>query len=39
MEERRLNSNKLKTELKEIHIQIDKLQKKRLGQKDKITFA
>ncbi|GJY10276.1 hypothetical protein Tco_0378461 [Tanacetum coccineum] len=33
------NSNELKTELKEIHTQIIKLQKKRLGQKDKIAFA
>ncbi|GJY63190.1 hypothetical protein Tco_0464650 [Tanacetum coccineum] len=39
MEEGRINGNELKTELKEIHIQIVKLQKKRLGQKDKIAFA
>ncbi|GKF85385.1 hypothetical protein Tco_0253212 [Tanacetum coccineum] len=38
MEEGRINGNKLKTELKKIHTQIVKLQKKRLGQKDKITF-
>ncbi|GJZ73818.1 reverse transcriptase domain-containing protein [Tanacetum coccineum] len=31
--------NKLKTELKRIRTQIIKLQKKRLGQKDKIAFA
>ncbi|GKF14499.1 hypothetical protein Tco_0055961 [Tanacetum coccineum] len=39
MEEGRINGNKLKTKLKEIHIQIVKLQKKRLGQKDKTAFA
>ncbi|GKB62540.1 hypothetical protein Tco_0918726 [Tanacetum coccineum] len=39
MEEGRINGNKLKTELKEIRTQIIKLQKKRLGQKDKIAFA
>ncbi|GJS44536.1 hypothetical protein Tco_0594657 [Tanacetum coccineum] len=39
MEEGRINSNKLKTELKRIRTQIIKLQKKRLGQKDKIAFA
>ncbi|GJU88171.1 hypothetical protein Tco_1300594 [Tanacetum coccineum] len=39
MEEGRINGNELKTELKEIRIQIVKLQKKRLGQKDKIVFA
>ncbi|GJZ43434.1 hypothetical protein Tco_0590689 [Tanacetum coccineum] len=39
MEEGRINDNKLKTELKEIRTQIIKLQKKRLGQKDKIAFA
>ncbi|GKF90579.1 hypothetical protein Tco_0274280, partial [Tanacetum coccineum] len=39
MEEGRINGNELKTELKEIHIQIVKLQKKRLGQKDNIVFA
>ncbi|GJT50466.1 hypothetical protein Tco_0976623 [Tanacetum coccineum] len=33
------NSNELKTELKRIHSQIIKLQKKQLGQKDKIAFA
>ncbi|GJT10504.1 hypothetical protein Tco_0857546 [Tanacetum coccineum] len=35
----RRNSDKLKTELKKIHTQIIKLQKKQLGQKDKIAFA
>ncbi|GJS92441.1 hypothetical protein Tco_0799409 [Tanacetum coccineum] len=39
MEEGRINGNKLKTELKRIRTQIIKLQKKRLGQKDKIAFA
>ncbi|GJS56372.1 hypothetical protein Tco_0629734 [Tanacetum coccineum] len=39
MEEGRINGNELKTELKEIRIQIVKLQKKQLGQKDKIAFA
>ncbi|GJZ98156.1 reverse transcriptase domain-containing protein [Tanacetum coccineum] len=39
MEEGRINGNELKTELKEIRTQIIKLQKKRLGQKDKIAFA
>ncbi|GKF09292.1 hypothetical protein Tco_0043516 [Tanacetum coccineum] len=39
MEERRIKGNELKTELKEICTQIIKLQKKRLGQKDKIAFA
>ncbi|GJS15815.1 hypothetical protein Tco_0410287 [Tanacetum coccineum] len=39
MEEGRINGNKLKTELKEIRTQIIRLQKKRLGQKDKIAFA
>ncbi|GKG47478.1 hypothetical protein Tco_0506963, partial [Tanacetum coccineum] len=39
MKERRINGNELKTELKEIRTQIIKLQKKRLGQKDKIAFA
>ncbi|GJX07224.1 hypothetical protein Tco_0195156 [Tanacetum coccineum] len=39
MEEGRINGNELKTELKEIGTQIIKLQKKRLGQKDKIAFA
>ncbi|GKB53606.1 hypothetical protein Tco_0904359 [Tanacetum coccineum] len=35
----RRNGNKLKTELKRIRTQIVKLQKKKLGQKDKIAFA
>ncbi|GKE09456.1 hypothetical protein Tco_1413007 [Tanacetum coccineum] len=35
----RRNSDKLKTELKKIRTQIIKLQKKQLGQKDKIAFA
>ncbi|GKF74421.1 hypothetical protein Tco_0220753 [Tanacetum coccineum] len=39
MEEGPINGNELKTELKEIRTQIIKLQKKRLGQKDKIAFA
>ncbi|GKB88365.1 hypothetical protein Tco_0960637 [Tanacetum coccineum] len=39
MEEKRTNGNELKTELKGIHTQIIRLQKKRLGQKDKIAFA
>ncbi|GJU10035.1 hypothetical protein Tco_1132431 [Tanacetum coccineum] len=39
MEEGRINGNKLKTELKRICTQIIRLQKKRLGQKDKIAFA
>ncbi|GJU46074.1 hypothetical protein Tco_1203340, partial [Tanacetum coccineum] len=39
MEEGRINGNELKTELKEIRTQIIKLQKKWLGQKDKIAFA
>ncbi|GJX32467.1 hypothetical protein Tco_0242322 [Tanacetum coccineum] len=39
MEEGHINGNELKTELKEIRTQIIKLQKKRLGQKDKIAFA
>ncbi|GKA09461.1 hypothetical protein Tco_0688792 [Tanacetum coccineum] len=39
MEEGRINSDELKTELKKIRTQIIKLQKKRLGQKDKIAFA
>ncbi|GJT68850.1 hypothetical protein Tco_1020330 [Tanacetum coccineum] len=39
MEEERTNGNELKTELKRIHTQIIRLQKKRLGQKDKIAFA
>ncbi|GKD31921.1 hypothetical protein Tco_1242699 [Tanacetum coccineum] len=33
------NGNELKTELKRIRTQIIKLQKKQLGQKDKIAFA
>ncbi|GJU51394.1 hypothetical protein Tco_1220949 [Tanacetum coccineum] len=33
------NSDELKTELKKIRTQIIRLQKKRLGQKDKIAFA
>ncbi|GKB30312.1 hypothetical protein Tco_0869713 [Tanacetum coccineum] len=39
MEEGCINGNKLKTELKRIRTQIIKLQKKQLGQKDKIAFA
>ncbi|GJT99957.1 hypothetical protein Tco_1110296 [Tanacetum coccineum] len=39
MEEGRINGNELKTELKRIRTQIIKLQKKWLGQKDKIAFA
>ncbi|GJX49179.1 hypothetical protein Tco_0276024 [Tanacetum coccineum] len=39
MEEGRINGNKLKTELKGIRTQIIKLQRKKLGQKDKIAFA
>ncbi|GJX19962.1 hypothetical protein Tco_0222639 [Tanacetum coccineum] len=39
MEEGRINGNKLKTELKGIHTQIIRIQKERLGQKDKIAFA
>ncbi|GKG39809.1 hypothetical protein Tco_0463954, partial [Tanacetum coccineum] len=35
----RTNSDKLKTELKKIRTQIIKLQKKQLGQNDKIAFA
>ncbi|GJV16011.1 hypothetical protein Tco_1361334 [Tanacetum coccineum] len=38
MEEGRINSDEPKTELKKIRTQIIKLQKKRLGQKDKIAF-
>ncbi|GJY74319.1 hypothetical protein Tco_0478750 [Tanacetum coccineum] len=38
-EEGRTNGNKLKTELKRIRTQIIKLQRKKLGQKDKIAFA
>ncbi|GJY08131.1 hypothetical protein Tco_0375185 [Tanacetum coccineum] len=39
MEEERTNGNELKTEPKRIRTQIIKLQKKQLGQKDKISFA
>ncbi|GKA67740.1 hypothetical protein Tco_0767657 [Tanacetum coccineum] len=39
MEEGRINGNELKTELKRIRTQMIKLQKKQLGQKDKIAFA
>ncbi|GKE45160.1 hypothetical protein Tco_1472444 [Tanacetum coccineum] len=39
MEEERTNGNELKTELKRIRTQIIRLQKKQLGQKDKIAFA
>ncbi|GJY59954.1 hypothetical protein Tco_0459846 [Tanacetum coccineum] len=39
MEEGRTNGNELKTELKRIRTQIIKLQKKQLGQRDKIAFA
>ncbi|GJT00888.1 hypothetical protein Tco_0822057 [Tanacetum coccineum] len=39
MEEGRINGNELKTELTRIRTQIIKLQKKQLGQKDKIAFA
>ncbi|GKF46596.1 hypothetical protein Tco_0136398 [Tanacetum coccineum] len=39
MEEERTNDSKLKTELTRIRTQIIRLQKKRLGQKDKISFA
>ncbi|GKA60271.1 hypothetical protein Tco_0759678 [Tanacetum coccineum] len=39
IEEGRINGNELKTELKRIRTQIIKLQKKQLGQKDKIAFA
>ncbi|GKA23339.1 hypothetical protein Tco_0709301 [Tanacetum coccineum] len=39
MEEGRINGNELNTKLKRIRTQIIKLQKRRLGQKDKITFA
>ncbi|GKA13435.1 hypothetical protein Tco_0693081 [Tanacetum coccineum] len=39
MEEGRINGNELKTELKKICTPIFKLQKKRLGQKEKIAFA
>ncbi|GJU84572.1 hypothetical protein Tco_1292118 [Tanacetum coccineum] len=39
MEEGRTNSNELKTKLKRIRTKIIKLQRKKLGQKDKIAFA
>ncbi|GKF13784.1 hypothetical protein Tco_0055246, partial [Tanacetum coccineum] len=39
MEEGCINGNELKTELKRIRTQIIKLQKKQLGQRDKIAFA
>ncbi|GKG39780.1 hypothetical protein Tco_0463925, partial [Tanacetum coccineum] len=39
MEEGRINGNELKTKLKRINTQIIKLQKKQLGQKDKIASA
>ncbi|GKF62679.1 hypothetical protein Tco_0182733 [Tanacetum coccineum] len=39
MEEGRINGNELKTELKEIRTQIIKLQKNKLGQRDKIAFV
>ncbi|GJX52426.1 hypothetical protein Tco_0280795 [Tanacetum coccineum] len=39
MEEGHTNGNELKTELKRIRTQIIKLQRKKLGQKDKIAFA
>ncbi|GKF21962.1 hypothetical protein Tco_0074284, partial [Tanacetum coccineum] len=39
IEEGRINGNELKTEFKRIRTQIIKLQKKRLGKKDKIDFA
>ncbi|GKE33705.1 hypothetical protein Tco_1453027, partial [Tanacetum coccineum] len=39
MEEERTNGDELKTELKRIRTQIIRLQKKRLGQRDKIAFA
>ncbi|GJT23571.1 hypothetical protein Tco_0893508 [Tanacetum coccineum] len=39
MEEERTNGNELKTKLKRTRTQIIRLQKKRLGQKDKIDFA
>ncbi|GJW74637.1 hypothetical protein Tco_0134007 [Tanacetum coccineum] len=39
MEEGRINGNELKIELKKIRTHIIKLQKKQLGQKDKIAFA
>ncbi|GJZ25910.1 hypothetical protein Tco_0570163, partial [Tanacetum coccineum] len=39
IKEGRINGNELKTELKRIRTQIIRLQKKRLGQKEKIAFA
>ncbi|GKG57623.1 hypothetical protein Tco_0587221, partial [Tanacetum coccineum] len=39
MKEGRINSNELKTELERIRTKIIKLQKKQLGQKDKVAFA
>ncbi|GJU68336.1 hypothetical protein Tco_1254595 [Tanacetum coccineum] len=39
MEEGRINGNELKIELERVRTQIIRLQKKRLGQKDKIAFA
>ncbi|GJS92543.1 hypothetical protein Tco_0799511 [Tanacetum coccineum] len=39
MEEGRINGNELKIKLKRVHSQIIKLQKKQLGQNDKIAFA
>ncbi|GJU62943.1 hypothetical protein Tco_0291911 [Tanacetum coccineum] len=39
MEEGRINGNELKTELKKVCSRIIKLQRKQLGQKDKIAFA
>ncbi|GJV82759.1 hypothetical protein Tco_1522657 [Tanacetum coccineum] len=39
IEEGRINGNKLKTKLKGIRTQIIRLQKERLGQKDKISFS
>ncbi|GJV64484.1 hypothetical protein Tco_1475312 [Tanacetum coccineum] len=39
MEEKRTNGNELKTKLRRIRTQIIRLQKKRLGQKNKIAFA
>ncbi|GKB99114.1 hypothetical protein Tco_0985251 [Tanacetum coccineum] len=39
MEEGRINSDELKIELERVRSQIIKLQRKKLGQKDKIAFA
>ncbi|GJS86098.1 hypothetical protein Tco_0752639 [Tanacetum coccineum] len=39
IEEGRINGNELKIELERVRTQIIRLQKKRLGQKDKIAFA